>query len=76
MKDTAYWNPVIPNVCTVLNFHLVTSAKISYYSLVPHLTWDCVVDFEADPAFLALALASGVFFSSEAEKPKKHLKNL
>ena len=41
--------------------HLVTSAQINYYSLVPQLTWDCVVDIEVDPAFLALALASGVF---------------
>ena len=76
MKNTAYWNTVIPNVCTVLKLHLVISAQISYYSRVPQLTWNCVVDFEADPAFLALALASGVFFSSEAEKPKKHLENL
>ena len=61
-EEHAYWNTVIPNVCTVLKLHLVISAQISYYSRVPQLTWNCVVDFEADPAFLALALASGVFF--------------
>ena len=54
---------MIPNVCTVLKFHLVISAQISFYSLVPQLTWDCVVDFEADPAFLALALATWVFLT-------------
>ena len=59
----------------MLKLHLVISAQISYCSRVPQLTWDCVVDFEADPAFLALALASGVF-SIEAEKPKKYLENL
>ena len=67
---------MISNVCTVLKLHLVISAQISNYSLVPQLTWDRVVDFEVDRAFVALALASGVFFSSEAEKPKKHLENL
>ena len=61
VKNTAYWNTVIPNVCTVLKLHLVISAQISYSSLVPQLTWDCVVNFEADPAFLALALATWVF---------------
>ena len=66
---------MIPNVCTVLKLHLVISAQISYYSRVPQLTWDCVVDFEVDPAFLALALATGVF-SSETEKAKTYLKNL
>ena len=62
VKNSTSWNTVIPNVCTVLKFHLVTSAQISYYSLVPQLTRDCVVDFEADPAFLALALATWVCF--------------
>ena len=76
VRNSTSWNTVIPNVCTVLKLHLVISAQINFYSLVPQLTWDCVVDFEVDPAFLALALASGVFFSSEAEKPKKHLENL
>ena len=52
---------MIPKVSTVLKLHLVISAQISYYSRVPQLTWDCVVDFEVDPAFLVLALASGVF---------------
>ena len=61
VKKSAYWNTVISNVCTVLKFHLVSSAQINYYSLVPQLTWDCVVDFEVDPAFLALALATWVF---------------
>ena len=28
------------------------------FSRVPQFTWDCVVNFEADPAFLALALAT------------------
>ena len=29
VKNTAYWNTVIPNGCTVLNLHLVTSAQIN-----------------------------------------------
>ena len=62
VKNSTSWNTVIPNVCTVLKLHLVISAQINYYSRVPQFTWDCVVDFEVDPAFLALALASGVFF--------------
>ena len=61
---------MISNVCTVLKFHLVFSAQISYYSGVPQHSWDCVVDFEADPAFLQLALASGVFFQVKLKNPK------
>ena len=61
VKNSTSWNTVIPNVCTVLKLHLVISAQINYYSRVPQLTWDCVVDFEVDPAFLALALATWVF---------------
>ena len=70
VKNSAYWNTVISNVCTVLKLLLVISAQINYYSLVPHFTWDCVVDFEIDPAFLALALASGVFFQVKLKNPK------
>ena len=70
VKNSPNWNTVISNVCTVLKFHLVTSAQISYYSRVPQLTWDCVVDFEADPAILPLALASGVFFKWIWKNPK------
>ena len=62
VKNSTSWNIVIPKVYTVLKLHLVISAQISYYSRVPQHTWNCVVDFEADPAFLPLALASGVFF--------------
>ena len=78
---------MIPNVCTVLKLHLVISAQISYCSgresliacekscQVPQFMWDCVVDIEADPAFLVLALASGVFLV-KLKNPKKYLKNL
>ena len=34
--------------------HLSTNQLL----FVPQFTWACVVDFEADPAFLALALAT------------------
>ena len=71
VNNSTSWNTVIPNVCTVLKLHLVISAQISYYSRVPQLTWDCVVDFEANPAFLALALASGVFFFKWSWKTQK-----
>ena len=61
---------MIPKVYTVLKLHLVISAQISYYSRIPQHTWDCVVDFEADPASLPLALASGVFFQVNLKNPK------